>query len=92
MASESIRRVEDAVVRIARLFTPVGVIAILWLNSQYVTRNEYALGAEKLSGRVQKIEEVLIRMESNALTDARHDREIGDHEERLRHLEKRMPN
>lgn len=86
--SEALRKFEDTIGRVARLVTPVGVIAILWLNSQYVTRAEYQAGAEKLAGRVERIEQVLIRMEANALTDARHDAQLNDHEQRLRNVER----
>ena len=83
----TLRALEDSVGRIARLVTPVGVIGLLVLNSQYVTRAEYAAAADRFSGRLEKVEQVLIRMEANAETDKRHDAELADHEARLRTLE-----
>lgn len=72
----------------SKVATPVGVAAILWLNSQYVTRSEFAVASERLSNRVEKIEQVLIRMEASAITDKRHDDLLVDHETRIRTLEK----
>jgi hypothetical protein len=54
-----------------------------------VSRSEFEAASEKLSGRVEKIEAVLIRMEANAETDKRHDILLADHEGRLRAIERR---
>jgi hypothetical protein len=73
----------------SRWVTPAGIILILVLQSQFVSRGEFESASEKLSGRVEKIEAVLIRMEANAETDKRHDLLLADHEGRLRALERR---
>jgi hypothetical protein len=72
----------------SRWVTPAGIILILVLQSQFVSRGEFESASEKLSGRVEKIEAVLIRMEQNAITDARHDNILNDHENRIRTLER----
>lgn len=81
------QKISDSIDLFGKVLTPLGIVAILFLNTQYVTRKEYVEGAEKLSGRVQKIEEVLIRMEANYETDKRHDNQLADHETRLRVIE-----
>lgn len=74
---------------IVKLATPVGVIAMLILQSQFVTRSEFAKSLELTDARLAKIETVLIRMESGAETDKRHDATIADHENRIRTLERK---
>jgi hypothetical protein len=63
-------------------------IGILYLQKNYVTREEFVVLSEKMSDRMTKIEQVLIRMESTAETDRRQDTMLADHENRLRALEK----
>jgi hypothetical protein len=63
-------------------------IGILYLQKNYVTREEFVVLSEKMSDRMTKIEQVLIRMESTAETDHRQDVILADHENRLRSLEK----
>jgi hypothetical protein len=72
----------------SRWITPAGIIIILLLQSQFVSRVEFEAASEKLSGRVEKIEQLLIRMEANAETDKRHSAQLDDHEGRLRAIEK----
>ena len=84
--SESVTKVLDMA---SRWVTPAGILLIIVLQSQFVSRGEFETAAEKLSGRVEKIEAVLIRMEANAETDKRHDILLADHEGRLRAIERR---
>jgi 1-deoxy-D-xylulose 5-phosphate reductoisomerase len=65
-------------------------IIIILLSSQFVSRTEFMTTSDKFSGRIDQIEKLLIRMESSAETDRRHDALLADHETRLRALEK-MP-
>ena len=74
----------------SRWVTPAGILLILVLQSQFVSRGEFEAASEKLSGRVEKIEAVLIRMEANAETDKRHDILLADHEGRLRAIERKQ--
>jgi hypothetical protein len=76
----------DIVIKMA---TPLGVCALLLLQTQFVARQEFVDASVKLSGRVEKIEQVLVRMEASAETDRRHDATLADHEGRLRTLEGR---
>lgn len=72
---------------IFKLATPVGVVIMLILQAQFVTRNEFVVSFEKIDRRIAKIEEVLIRMEQGAITDARHTAQLDDHEKRIRTIE-----
>jgi hypothetical protein len=69
---------------LARIVTPVGVILLLALQTQFVTRSEF----ETANARLDKMEQVLIRMERGAEVDMRHDSILADHETRIRSLEK----
>ena len=84
--SESLAKAIDLA---SRWVTPAGILVVIVLQSQFVSRTEFEAASEKLSGRVEKIEAVLIRMEANAETDKRHDILLADHEGRLRALERR---
>jgi hypothetical protein len=72
----------------AKLAAPVGVVIMLWLQSQFVTRVEFLKTYDKTDSRLTKIETVLIRMEASAEVDRRHDNLLSDHEGRIRALEK----
>lgn len=85
MTTERLNTLIDVLVKLA---TPVGVIIMLYLQSQFVTRQEFVTASEKLDLRIQKIEEVLIRMEMRDEVDSLHSKQIADHEQRLRILEK----
>ena len=69
---------------LARIITPVGVVLLLALQTQFVTRGEF----EATNARLDKIEQVLIRMERGAEVDVRHDSILSDHETRIRTLER----
>jgi hypothetical protein len=84
--SESLAKAIDLA---SRWVTPAGILVVIVLQSQFVSRTEFEAASEKLSGRVEKIEAVLIRMEANAETDKRHDILLADHEGRIRALERR---
>ncbi len=73
----------------AKWLTPAGVIAVLFTQGHYVSHSEFAMAAEKLSGRVETIEKVLVQMAEAAKVNDRQDRLLVDHEDRLRGLEKR---
>lgn len=70
---------------VAKLAAPIGVIIMIWLQSQFVTRVEF----QKIDDRISKIEQVLIRMEANAEADKRHEIVLADHEQRIRGIEKK---
>ena len=84
--SESLAKALDLA---SRWVTPAGILVVIALQSQFVSRTEFEAASEKLSGRIEKIEAVLIRMEANAETDKRHDLLLADHEGRLRAIERR---
>jgi hypothetical protein len=73
----------------AKWLPPVGVLLIIGLQGQFVSRSEFAIAAEKLSGRVENIEKVLVQMTEAAKVNDRQDRLLTDHEDRIRGLEKR---
>jgi hypothetical protein len=86
MSIENINKTIDVA---AKLAAPVGVVVMLWLQSQFVTRVEFTRAYEKTDARLSKIEEVLIRMEASAEVDRRHDNILNDHETRIRTLEQK---
>jgi hypothetical protein len=71
----------DLVLKIA---TTIALLAVALLGTKFVTKEEFTAA----NSRIEKIEAVLIRMEQNAITDARHDNLLNDHEVRIRNLEK----
>jgi hypothetical protein len=73
-----------------KLSAPIGVCVMLYLQTQFVTRPEFQKVSERADARLTKIEEVLIRMESAAEVDRRHDTILADHEGRLRAIERKQ--
>jgi len=71
-----------------KMATPIGVVVMLFMQSQFVTRGEFANSSERVDARLSKIETVLIRMEAGAEADKRHDTLLADHETRLRNIER----
>jgi hypothetical protein len=86
----SIENLNKSIDTAAKLAAPVGVVIMLWLQSQFVTRVEFSKAYDKTDSRLIKIEEYLIRMESNAEVDRRHDTILADHEGRLRAIERKQ--
>lgn len=68
-----------------KVATTVALISVALLGTRFVTKEEFVASNQ----RIEKIEAVLIRMEQNAVTDARHDNILNDHEARIRFLEKK---
>jgi hypothetical protein len=81
MSSTDVIRYWDVVLKIA---TTVALAAVALLGTRFVTKEEFIASNQ----RIEKIEQVLIRMEQNAETDKRHDFILADHEQRIRSLEK----
>jgi hypothetical protein len=69
---------------ILKIATTITLIAVALLGTKFVTKDEFMAA----NTRIEKIEAVLIRMEQNAITDARHDNLLNDHEVRIRNIEK----
>lgn len=67
-----------------KIATTVALLAVALLGTKFVTKEEFVAA----NTRIEKIEAVLIRMEQNAVTDARHDNLLNDHENRIRTLER----
>jgi hypothetical protein len=68
-----------------KIATTVALLAVALLGTKFVTKEEFTAA----NSRIEKIEAVLIRMEQNAVTDARHDNILNDHENRIRTLERK---
>lgn len=66
-----------------KIGTFVALIGVALLGTKFATKEEFAI----VNQRIEKIEQVLIRMEANAETDKRHDAKLADHETRIRTLE-----
>ncbi len=71
-----------------KLLTVFALLSVAFLGTKFVSRDEFKEANDALSGRIGKIEEVLIRMEANHETDKRHDLLLADHESRIRSLER----
>lgn len=67
-----------------KIATTIALLAVALLGTKFVTKEEFVAA----NTRIEKIEAVLIRMEQNAITDARHDNLLNDHENRIRTLER----
>ena len=67
-----------------KIATTVALLAVALLGTKFVTKDEF----RDANSRIEKIEQVLIRMEANAETDKRHDILLADHEARIRTLER----
>lgn len=67
-----------------KIATTGALVAVALLGTKFVTKEEFTAA----NSRIEKIEAVLIRMEANAVTDARHDNILNDHENRIRSLER----
>ena len=65
-------------------FMFVGMICILWLNANYVTKTEFY---EQVK-RTDAIEKAIIRLEANIETQKRFDATLADHETRIRSVER----
>lgn len=68
-----------------KITTTIALIGVALLGTKFVTKEEFTMA----NARIEKIEAVLIRMEQNAITDARHENILNDHENRLRTLERK---
>ena len=67
--------------------TPIGVLLLLILQAQFVSRKEFVDATRETDSRVQKVEIALVQLvEQNKIND-RQDGQILDHEKRLRDLE-----
>ena len=66
----------------------LAVVIMALLSGQFVTRSEYLGAAEKFSGRLEAVERLLIRMESQAEVDRHQNEILTDHETRLRVIER----
>lgn len=80
--SEQISRYFDTALKVA---TTAALIIVALLGTKFVTKEEFI----QSNARIEKIEQVLIRMEQNAITDTRHDALLADHELRIRKLEQK---
>ena len=66
-----------------KIGTPLGLVLVAWMGSQFATKNE----VDDLKGKVSEIEKVLaVMVETNRVND-RQDQDIEDHERRIRALE-----
>lgn len=73
----------------AKWATPLGVVILLLLQGQFVSRKEFSEASDKLSSRVENIEKVLVQMVEAAKINDRQDTLLSDHERRIRELEHR---
>ena len=87
MTEQTRHTIAEHVGKFGTIITPVGVCLLLLLQTQFVSRKEFADTSRELDSRVQKIEIALVQLvEQNKVND-RQDTQINDHEHRLRELE-----
>ena len=73
--------------KIGNVITPAGVCILLLLQTQFVSRKEFTDSQDKIDGRVESVEKILVQMaEANKVND-RQEAELTDHERRIRSLE-----
>ena len=66
-----------------KIGTPLGLLLVAWMGSQFATKSEVS----DLKGKVRDIEKILaVMVETNRVND-RQDEVIDDHEKRIRKLE-----
>lgn len=70
-----------------KYLSPLAVLVMAYMQTQFVGKSEFQSHTERIFTRVEKIEQILIRMESSVETDKRHDTVLNDHETRIRVLE-----
>lgn len=77
-----------------QMLTLVGVVAVLYLNQNYVRREEYTRDRDAASTELRTIQRTLDAVSTSiALLQATdHRRMLDDHETRLRGLERTVPN
>jgi hypothetical protein len=68
-----------------KLGTFAALVGVALLGTKFATKEEFSI----VNSRIEKIEQVLIRMEVNAETDKRHDITLADHEQRIRNIERK---
>jgi hypothetical protein len=73
-----------------KFLPPLALLFMAYMQTQFVSKNEFQTHTEKIFNRVEKIEQILIRMEASVETDKRHDNVLNDHETRLRIIENKM--
>ena len=67
-----------------RAFMVIGMICVLYLQANYVTKGDFA---EQVK-RTDSIEKAIIRLEANLESQKRFDSTLADHETRIRAVEK----
>ena len=72
-----------------KFLPPLALLFMAYMQTQFVSKNEFQTHTEKIFNRVEKIEQILIRMEASVETDKRHETALTDHETRIRVLEKK---
>ena len=82
MNQEQLSKYFDTGLKVATTFA---LVLVALLGTKFVTKEEF----NSAYSRIEKIEQVLIRMEANAETDKRHDAKLEDHETRIRKLEQK---
>jgi hypothetical protein len=81
------KSVFEGVTRWGSFLTPIGMVVLLVMQAQFVSRKEFVDATEKTDNRVQKVEIALVQLvEQNKVND-RQDTQIVDHERRIRDLE-----
>jgi hypothetical protein len=73
-----------------KYLSPTAILLLAYLQTQFVPKEEFQKHTEKITVRVEKIEQILIRMESSVEADKRHENSLNDHETRIRTIENKV--
>ena len=85
--TEQQKNIFDSISKWGDFVTPFGIVLLLILQAQFVSRKEFSETTEKMGIRVEAIEKILVQMaEANKVND-RQDVQLSDHERRIRDLE-----
>jgi hypothetical protein len=87
MSEETSPTFVDRLNKLGNLITPIGVIILLMLQAQFVSRSEFNTVTEKFGNRVESLEKIIVQMSEAAKVNDRQDTLIADHERRIRDLE-----
>lgn len=71
-----------------KAFMVIGMICVLYLQANYVTKAEYKADLMEQVKRTDAIEKAIIRLEANLETQKRFDSTLADHESRIRSVER----
>lgn len=86
MAETKTQKINNYVDILFKITTPLGLLLLLFLNSQYVTRPEF----DKISKAVNKMSVSIELIVERSKENERQNSSLSDHEGRIRNLEEEV--